>query len=60
MFVHSLVPTVKWCKAKLGYAEMNVEYAINQRPLTYFGSDPKNPQLITPSHLALERGLRSA
>ena len=59
MFVYSLGPTVEWYKARLNYAELNIECAMNQRPLTYIGSDPKNPKLITPSHFALGRGLRS-
>ena len=51
-------------KAKLNFSELytvltDIECAMNQRPLTYIGSDPKNPQPITPAHLALGRGLRS-
>ena len=37
----------------------DIEAALNQRPLTYLGSDPKNPQAITPSHLAIGRALQT-
>ena len=53
-------------KARLNYTEMytiltDIEAALNQRPLTYLGlgSDPRNPQAITPSHLAIGRALRT-
>ena len=35
----------------------DIESTMNQRPLTYLGSDPKNPCPITPAHLALGRAL---
>ena len=49
-------------KALLTYTEMStlltdIECTLNQRPLTYMGSDPKNPTPITPAHLALGRSL---
>ena len=37
----------------------DIEAALNQRPLTYLGSDPKNPQAITLSHLAIGRALQT-
>ena len=37
----------------------DIEAALNQRPLTYLGSDPKNLQAITPSHLAIGRALQT-
>ena len=51
-------------KAKLNYTELytiltDIESALNQRPLTYLGSDPNNLQAITPSHLAIGRALKS-
>ena len=51
-------------KAKLRYSELytiltDIESVLNQRPLTYLGSDPKNPQPITPAHLAFGRALRT-
>ena len=51
-------------KAMLTYSEMytvitDIECAINQRPLTYQGSDPKDLKPITPAHLALGRSLVS-
>ena len=51
-------------KAMLSYVEMytvltDIECAINQRPLTYQGSDPKDLSAITPAHLALGRSLSS-
>ena len=50
-------------RAKLNYTEMytlltDIEATLNQRPLTYLGSDPNNLQAITPSHLTLGRALR--
>lgn len=51
-------------RARLNYSEMysiltDIEAALNQRPLTYLGSDPMNPQPITPSHLAIGRSLQT-
>ena len=51
-------------KSLLTYTEMNtlltdVECTLNQRPLTYLGSDPMNPTPITPAHLALGRSLEA-
>ena len=51
-------------KARLNYTELytiltDIEAALNQRPLTYLGSDPRNPQAITPSHLAIGRALKT-
>ena len=51
-------------RARVNYAEMytiltDIEAALNQHPLTYLGSDPKNPQAITPSHLAIGRALQT-
>ena len=51
-------------RARVNYAEMytiltDIEAALNQRPLTYLGSDPKNPQAVTPSHLAIGRPLQT-
>ena len=48
----------------LSYVEMytvltDIECAINQRPLTYQGSDPKDLNPITPAHLAVGRALTS-
>ena len=37
----------------------NIKAALNQRPLTYLGSDPKNPQANTPSHLVIGRALQT-
>jgi len=37
----------------------DIESTLNQRPLTYLGSDPANPLPITPAHLALGRALES-
>ena len=50
-------------KAKLNYSEMytlltDIECTLNQRPLTYLGSDPNNLQALTPSHLMIGRPLR--
>ena len=50
-------------KAKLNYSEMytlltDIECTLNQRPLTYLGSDPSNLQALTPSHLMLGRPMR--
>ena len=50
-------------KAKLNYTELytiltDIESALNQRPLTYLGSDLNNLQAITPSHLAIGRALK--
>ncbi|MEL7308842.1 MAG: hypothetical protein AAGK05_13895 [Pseudomonadota bacterium] len=49
-------------KSLLSYIEMytiltDIECSINQRPLTYQGSDPKDFQAITPAHRALGRPL---
>ena len=38
---------------------IDIEAALNQRPLTYLVSDPKNPQAITPSYLAIGRALQT-
>lgn len=51
-------------KALLSYSELNtiltdIECALNQRPLAYSGSDPMNPEPLTPAHLALGRPLAS-
>ena len=51
-------------RSRLNYAELytvltDIEAALNQRPLTYLGSDPRNLQAITPSHLAIGRALRT-
>ena len=51
-------------KALLSFTEMStvltdIECTLNQRPLTYQGSDPKNPMPITPAHLALGRALEA-
>ena len=50
-------------KAKLNYSEMytlltDIECTLNQRPLTYLGSDPNNLQALTPNHLMIGRPLR--
>ena len=50
-------------RARLNYSEMysvltDIEASLNQRPLTYTGSDAMNPQPITPAHLALGRPLQ--
>ena len=37
----------------------DIEATLNQRPLTYLGSDPRNLQAITPSHLAIGRALKT-
>ena len=49
-------------RALLNYSEMytmltDIEASVNQRPLTYQGTDPKDLQAITPAHLALGRPL---
>ena len=49
-------------RALLNYSELyiiltGIESAINQRPLTYQGTDPNDLQAITPAHLALGRSL---
>ena len=51
-------------KARLNYTKLytiltGIEATLNQRPLTYLGSDPRNPQAITPSHLAIGRALKT-
>ena len=51
-------------KSKLHYSELytiltDIEATLNQRPLTYLGSDPRNLQAITPSHLAIGRALKT-
>ena len=51
-------------KAKLNFSELytiltDIEASLNQRPLTYLGSDPQNPQAITPAHLAIGRPMRN-
>jgi hypothetical protein len=49
--------------ALLTYTEMytlltDIEATLNQRPLTYHGSDPADPAPITPSQLAIGRNLK--
>jgi len=49
--------------ALLTYTEMytlltDIEATLNQRPLTYHGSDPTDPVPITPSQLAIGRNLK--
>ena len=49
-------------KALLTYVELytivtDIESSINQRPLTHQSQDPKDPEALTPSHLALGRSL---
>ena len=49
--------------ACLNYSEMyslltDIEASLNQRPLTYIGSDPMNLNPITPAHLAFGRPLQ--
>ena len=51
-------------RARLNYTEMyslltDIEASLNQRPLTYLGSDPRNLQAITPAHLALGHALQT-
>ena len=51
-------------KARLNYTKLytilsGIEATLNQRPLTYLGSDPRNPQAITPSHLVIGRALKT-
>ena len=51
-------------RARVNYAEMytiltDIEAALSQRPRTYLGSDPKNSQAITASHLAIGRALQT-
>ena len=49
--------------ALLTYTELytiltDIEAVMNQRPLSYHGSDPKDPEPITPSQLAIGRDLK--
>lgn len=51
-------------KALLSYTELymlltDIEAALNQRPLSFTGGEPHDPQPITPAHLALGRSLSS-
>ena len=51
-------------KAFLSYTELNtvltdIEAVINSRPLTLVGDDVRDPEPITPAHLAIGRSLRS-
>lgn len=50
--------------ACLNYSELytvltDIEASLNQRPLTYLSSDPRNLQPITPAHLAFGRTLQN-